>query len=123
MVSSPRASTLPRFIGSAPGRSSCLATSIGGKPAKSTASASTPAWSPSRANVRPEGPKCPLELSMKRSEHRILLSHAGSLHRPDDLRDQMAARMDGEPFDEALAARVKEAVGWVVKEQVANGVD
>jgi 5-methyltetrahydropteroyltriglutamate--homocysteine methyltransferase len=60
---------------------------------------------------------------MKRSDNRILLSHAGSLHRPDDLKEQMAARKDGEPFDDALAARVKEAVAWVVKEQERNGVD
>jgi methionine synthase II (cobalamin-independent) len=39
------------------------------------------------------------------------------------LRDQMAARKDGEPFDDELAARVKEAVAWVVKEQEKNGVD
>ncbi|HEX3245784.1 MAG TPA: cobalamin-independent methionine synthase II family protein [Chloroflexota bacterium] len=60
---------------------------------------------------------------MKRSENRILLSHAGSLHRPDDLRDMMATRKDGEPFDDDLAARVKEAVAWVVREQANNGVD
>ncbi len=41
---------------------------------------------------------------MKRSTDRILTSHAGSLHRPEDLRQTMAARRDGEPFDEALSA-------------------
>lgn len=60
---------------------------------------------------------------MKRSTNRIITSHAGSLHRPDDLRDIMAARRDGDPFDDALAARVKEAIAWVVREQAANGVD
>lgn len=60
---------------------------------------------------------------MKRSENRILLSHAGSLHRPDDLRELMATRKDGEAFDDALAAQVKDAVAWVVKEQANNGVD
>lgn len=60
---------------------------------------------------------------MKRSTNRILTSHAGSLHRPDDLRDIMAARKDGDPFDDALAQQVKAAVAWVVKEQAANGVD
>ena len=38
---------------------------------------------------------------MKRSTDRILTSHAGSLHRPDDLREIMAKRQDGEPFDDA----------------------
>ena len=46
---------------------------------------------------------------MKRSTNRIITSHAGSLHRPDDLRETMATRRDGAPFDEALARRVKEA--------------
>ncbi len=60
---------------------------------------------------------------MKRSSERILTGHAGSLHRPDDLRETMAARRDGEPFDEALAQRVKQAVAEVVRLQAENGVD
>jgi 5-methyltetrahydropteroyltriglutamate--homocysteine methyltransferase len=60
---------------------------------------------------------------MKWSTDRILTSHAGSLHRPDDLRETMAARRDGDPFDEALARRVKEAVTEVVRLQAENGVD
>ena len=60
---------------------------------------------------------------MKRSTDRIITSHAGSLHRPDDLRETMAARRDGDPFDEALARRVKDAVAEVVRLQVENGVD
>jgi 5-methyltetrahydropteroyltriglutamate--homocysteine methyltransferase len=60
---------------------------------------------------------------MKRSTDRILTSHAGSLHRPDDLRQIMASRRDGDPFDEALAKRVKEAVNEVVRLQAENGVD
>jgi len=60
---------------------------------------------------------------MKRSTHRIITSHAGSLHRPDDLLDIMAARRDGDPFDEALAARVKDAIIWVVRQQADCGVD
>ena len=35
----------------------------------------------------------------------------------------MATHKDGEPFDDDLATRVKEAVTWVVKEQANNGVD
>ncbi|HEY7466097.1 MAG TPA: cobalamin-independent methionine synthase II family protein [Dehalococcoidia bacterium] len=60
---------------------------------------------------------------MKRSSNRIITSHAGSLHRPDDLRQTMATRRDGEPFDDALAARVKQAVKDVVRLQAENGVD
>ncbi|MBV9579008.1 MAG: cobalamin-independent methionine synthase II family protein [Chloroflexi bacterium] len=60
---------------------------------------------------------------MKRSTHRILTSHAGSLHRPDDLRDLMASRRDGDPFDAALEQRVSDAVREVVRLQAENGVD
>ena len=60
---------------------------------------------------------------MKRSTDRILTSHAGSLHRPDDLREIMAKRQDGEPFDDALTKRVKEAENEVVRLQVENGID
>ncbi|MBI2761286.1 MAG: cobalamin-independent methionine synthase II family protein [Chloroflexi bacterium] len=60
---------------------------------------------------------------MKRSTDRILTSHAGSLHRPDDLREAMAARRDGDPFDDKLTRRVKEAVFEVVRLQAENGVD
>src|SRR6266508_4563845 len=60
---------------------------------------------------------------MKRSTDRILTSHAGSLHRPDDLRETMAARRDGDPFDESLTKRVKQGVAEVVRLQAENGVD
>ena len=60
---------------------------------------------------------------MKRSTNRILTSHAGSLHRPEDLRQIMANRRDGDPFDEALTQRVKQAVKDVVRLQAENGVD
>ena len=60
---------------------------------------------------------------MKRSTDRILTSHAGSLHRPEDLRQTMAARRDDEPFDVALTQRVKQAVKDVVRLQAENGVD
>jgi 5-methyltetrahydropteroyltriglutamate--homocysteine methyltransferase len=64
-----------------------------------------------------------LEKSLKRSTDRILTSHAGSLHRPEDLRATMAARRDGDPFDAALEARVRDAVNEVVRLQAENGVD
>jgi len=60
---------------------------------------------------------------MKRSTDRIITSHAGSLHRPEDLRQTMAARRDGEPFDEALSQRIKQAVKDVVRLQHENGID
>src|SRR5262245_30164843 len=62
------------------------------------------------------------EPGMKRSTDRIITSHAGSLHRPDDLRVTMQARRDGEPFDAALEARIKDAVKEVVQLQHENGV-
>src|SRR5690349_2222492 len=60
---------------------------------------------------------------MKRSTDRILMSHAGSLHRPEDLRAAMAARKDGDPMDAAFAQRVKDATAEVVRLQKENGVD
>jgi 5-methyltetrahydropteroyltriglutamate--homocysteine methyltransferase len=60
---------------------------------------------------------------MKRSTDRIITSHAGSLHRPEDLRQTMAARRDGEPFDQALSQRIRQAVKDVVRLQHENGVD
>jgi 5-methyltetrahydropteroyltriglutamate--homocysteine methyltransferase len=60
---------------------------------------------------------------VKRSTDRILTSHAGSLHRPDDLRDIMASRRDGDPFDAVLTERVRSSVQEVVRLQADNGVD
>ena len=61
---------------------------------------------------------------MKRSAERILTTHAGSLARPDDLRDMLTAKDDGRPYDAAaFAALVRAAVGEVVRRQVAVGLD
>jgi 5-methyltetrahydropteroyltriglutamate--homocysteine methyltransferase len=61
---------------------------------------------------------------MKRSVDRILTTHAGSLARPDDLREMLAARDERKPYDAArLAARVTSAVADVVREQAAAGLD
>jgi 5-methyltetrahydropteroyltriglutamate--homocysteine methyltransferase len=60
---------------------------------------------------------------MKRSIDRILTSHAGSLHRPDDLRAMIAAHSEGDPFDDALARRVKDAIAEVVRLQAENRLD
>ena len=53
---------------------------------------------------------------MKRSTDRIIVSHAGALPRPDDLRDLLIAKESGKPYDEALyQRRVRETVAEVVK--------
>jgi 5-methyltetrahydropteroyltriglutamate--homocysteine methyltransferase len=60
---------------------------------------------------------------VKRSTDRIITSHAGSLHGPEDLRDALNSRPQGQPFDKHLAGRVKQAVAGVVRQQAENGVD
>ncbi len=61
---------------------------------------------------------------MQRSEARILTSHVGSLPRPADLVEILAARDRGDPYDAAaLADRVASATGEIVAKQVASGVD
>jgi len=60
---------------------------------------------------------------VNRSTNRIITSHAGSFHRPDDLRDIMAARRDGDPFDDALAKKVRDSIAWALKQQAECGVD
>jgi 5-methyltetrahydropteroyltriglutamate--homocysteine methyltransferase len=56
---------------------------------------------------------------MKRSSHRILTTHAGSLPRPGDLIDLYR---DDAP-DATLQPRLKAAVADIVKEQRAAGID
>src|SRR5579871_706391 len=61
---------------------------------------------------------------MKHSSERILTTHTGSLARPKDLLNLMDARLHGEPYDtEAYAQRVHSAVGEIVRQQVASGID
>src|SRR3954465_1162744 len=61
---------------------------------------------------------------MRRSIERFLITHTGSLPRPDDLIRMMFAREEGVPVDPAaLAARVRTAVTDVVAKQVASGID
>jgi 5-methyltetrahydropteroyltriglutamate--homocysteine methyltransferase len=57
---------------------------------------------------------------MRRSLERILTTHAGSLPRPDDL---LALAQDRAADPGALDARVRRAVGEVVAEQAACGLD
>jgi 5-methyltetrahydropteroyltriglutamate--homocysteine methyltransferase len=61
---------------------------------------------------------------MKRSTDRILTTHAGSLPRPDDLRELVTAKASAQPYDERrFAERVRSAVGEVVQQQLRSGVD
>jgi 5-methyltetrahydropteroyltriglutamate--homocysteine methyltransferase len=55
---------------------------------------------------------------------RILTTHTGSLVRPEELLDVLAARERGEGFDaEAYERILDEAVGDVVRRQTAAGID
>ena len=59
-----------------------------------------------------------------RSTDRILTTHAGSLPRPDDIVEMMRGRTRGEKRDAAAdAARIKQAVGEVVRKQSDIGID
>jgi 5-methyltetrahydropteroyltriglutamate--homocysteine methyltransferase len=61
---------------------------------------------------------------MKRSTDRILVTHQGTLPRPDDLRDMLSARSSGQPYDStALAERIQRAVQEAVQKQVECGID
>lgn len=61
---------------------------------------------------------------MKRSTDRILVTHVGSLARPDDLWKMLNAKLEGQPYDQkAFANRLRSAVAEVVKQQVDCGID
>ena len=60
---------------------------------------------------------------MKRSVDRILTTHTGSLPRPPDVVEMLAAHEAGKADEPALARRVREAVGEVVRKQAEAGVD
>jgi len=61
---------------------------------------------------------------MKRSEHRILTTHVGSLPRPPALRDLLVRQDRGEAVDAAVLAREAEAaVRHVVSKQLEAGID
>ena len=60
---------------------------------------------------------------MKRSEHRILTTHVGSLIRPQQLRD-LAAASDKGPVEMArYHSALRDAVAEVVKQQAQAGID
>ena len=61
---------------------------------------------------------------MKRSTDRILVSHAGSLPRPNDLREMTAAKHSGGRYDAAaLQQKLRSSVGEVVRKQAEAGID
>ena len=58
------------------------------------------------------------------STDRIMTAHAGSLPRPDDLRQMVVAKANGEPYDaSALDRRLKSAVAETVRLQAQCGLD
>jgi 5-methyltetrahydropteroyltriglutamate--homocysteine methyltransferase len=61
---------------------------------------------------------------MKRSEDRILTTHAGSLPRPASLTTLFARRVRGEPVDLAeIEKQGREALRAIVRKQIENGLD
>src|SRR5262249_34566360 len=61
---------------------------------------------------------------MKRSTDRILTTHVGSLIRPPALREFLAAKEAGKPFDQAAYAKcLKECVAEGVRRQADIGLD
>ena len=61
---------------------------------------------------------------MKRSDHRILTTHTGSLPRPPDLVEALNAKELGKSYDpRALSDRVRRAIGEIAARQAATGLD
>src|SRR3989304_1030636 len=61
---------------------------------------------------------------MQTSRERILVSHAGSLPRPPELREMLEAKNAGRPYDrDAFDRAVREAVADAVRRQVEIGID
>lgn len=61
---------------------------------------------------------------MKRNTERIVTTHAGSLPRPQDLRQLMWNKIDGKPVGpRSLERRVAEAIEDVVERQLEIGID
>jgi 5-methyltetrahydropteroyltriglutamate--homocysteine methyltransferase len=61
---------------------------------------------------------------MEKNSERILVTHAGSLPRPADLRAMVVAKSAGQPYDAAvLERRLTEAVAETVRLQTENGID
>ena len=61
---------------------------------------------------------------MKRSDHRILTTHTGSLPRPPDLVEALNAKELGENYDaRALDDRVSRAIAEIVRHEADTGLD
>ncbi len=61
---------------------------------------------------------------MKRSSERILVTHAGSLPRPQELWEMLIAKSENRPYDrETFASRLRSAVKEVVRKQIDSGID
>ena len=61
---------------------------------------------------------------MRRSTDRILVTHTGSLPRPERLQNLMFAKLDGAEYDEAqLGIEIRDAVADCVSRQAGAGVD
>ena len=61
---------------------------------------------------------------MIKSEKRIMVTHAGTLPKPEDITKLLYARAAGAPVDaNVLAGKVKGVVADVVKQQAAVGID
>jgi 5-methyltetrahydropteroyltriglutamate--homocysteine methyltransferase len=61
---------------------------------------------------------------MHYSTDRILVTHAGSLPRPGDLRAMVVAKSAGESYEvETLSRRLKESVADIVRRQIDAGID
>ncbi len=61
---------------------------------------------------------------MKRSTHRILTTHVGSLIRPPALQEFLRAKQAGKPYDEKAYQRcLTDAVAEVVRQQAETGID
>src|SRR5580700_4091285 len=61
---------------------------------------------------------------MKRSDHRILTTHTGSLPRPSDLVEALNAKELGQSYDaRALDARVRRAIAAIVRRQADTRLD
>ncbi len=61
---------------------------------------------------------------MKRSDRRILTTHAGSLIRPPELLNYLRAKQGGQAYDDAAYQRcLKDGVAAVVRRQAEAGVD
>src|SRR5499426_4614330 len=61
---------------------------------------------------------------MKRSTERILVTHAGTLPQPKDLKEMLDAKNEGKPYDhEAYSRRVRTAVAEGVRQQIECGGD